>query len=117
MLKAGLFLSSASSAQQGVSSPHTRVALLTLFLLSLIGAGSAQDTRPRVNAATPTANHLRTGSPGGSNGQVQFNDLGVFGGDPAMMWDSANKVLQVFSGDPFGPAGVEVTGGGVAGKL
>jgi hypothetical protein len=35
------------------------------------------------------------GTPGGTNGQVQFNDSGVFGGDPNLIWDKANARLEV----------------------
>ncbi len=82
-------------------------------------SGTAQDVSAQVNAAALPLRRRNSGggSPGGSNGQVQFNNMGTFGGDPAATWDDVNKILQVASVDPFGPAGVEASGGGVASKL
>ncbi len=35
------------------------------------------------------------GSPGGSNGQIQFNDNSSFNGDTNLNWDSSNNILVV----------------------
>lgn len=35
------------------------------------------------------------GSPGGTSGQVQFNNAGAFGGDSELFWDNTNKRLNV----------------------
>jgi hypothetical protein len=35
------------------------------------------------------------GSPGGNTTEVQFNDSGTFGGDPAFTWDKTNNILNV----------------------
>jgi hypothetical protein len=39
-----------------------------------------------------------TGSPGGSNTQVQFNDAGAFGGDADFTYDKVTKALVIVSG-------------------
>ncbi len=36
-----------------------------------------------------------SGSPGGSNGQIQFNDNSAFNGDTNLNWDSSNNILVV----------------------
>jgi len=38
------------------------------------------------------------GTPGGSNTQVQFNNVGTFGGDPDFTYDATNNVLVVNDG-------------------
>ena len=45
------------------------------------------------------------GSPGGSSGQVQFNNAGTFGADSALSWDNADKRLTV--GPSVGTPGTE----------
>lgn len=40
------------------------------------------------------------GSPGGSNGQVQFNNSGTFGGDANLTWDNNNKRLGIGTSNP-----------------
>jgi hypothetical protein len=35
------------------------------------------------------------GTPGGSNTQVQFNDVGAFGGDTGLVWDKTNDILTI----------------------
>ncbi|MCA0197783.1 MAG: hypothetical protein LCH59_06635 [Proteobacteria bacterium] len=42
----------------------------------------------------PTAPSGGGGSPGGSSGQVQYNDAGAFGGDSAFRFDPATKALS-----------------------
>ena len=37
------------------------------------------------------------GSPGGSDTQIQFNDDGVFGGDPGLVYDTATDILTISS--------------------
>lgn len=39
-------------------------------------------------------------APGGSSGDVQFNNSGAFGGDPALFWDNANKRLGIGTASP-----------------
>jgi hypothetical protein len=41
-----------------------------------------------------------TGSPAGSNGQVQFNSSGSFGADSNFFWDNTNKRLGVGTSSP-----------------
>ena len=38
---------------------------------------------------------MRGGTPGGSDGQIQFNDNGVFNGDTNLNWDTSNNILTV----------------------
>jgi hypothetical protein len=40
------------------------------------------------------------GSPGGSNGQVQFNNSGAFGGSPNFFWDNTNNRLGIAASSP-----------------
>lgn len=40
------------------------------------------------------------GVPAGSNGYVQFNNAGVFGGDAGLFWDNTNKRLGIGTGSP-----------------
>ena len=40
------------------------------------------------------------GSPGGSNGHVQFNSSGSFGGDANLFWDNASKRLGIGTSTP-----------------
>jgi len=41
-----------------------------------------------------------TGTPGGANTQVQYNDGGAFGGDAGFVFDETNKALTVNGGTP-----------------
>lgn len=41
-----------------------------------------------------------SGTPGGSNTQIQFNDSGVFGGDSAFIWDKTNDRLGINTSSP-----------------
>ena len=43
-----------------------------------------------------------TGTPGGVNKTIQFNDGGVFGGDTSLTWDNVNKRLGLGSTTPTG---------------
>lgn len=48
------------------------------------------------NASTITINSTGgSGTPGGSNGQVQYNDGGSFGGDADFIWDDVDKRLGI----------------------
>jgi hypothetical protein len=51
----------------------------------------------KANSATSTGLEwgAATGSPGGSDTQVQFNDGGSFGGDAAFVWDKINDKLTI----------------------
>lgn len=42
------------------------------------------------------------GSPGGANGNVQFNNAGAFGGDNTFFWNNANKRLGLGTSTPIG---------------
>lgn len=54
-----------------------------------------------------------SGSPGGANTQVQFNDGGAFGGDSAFTWDKTNDILAVNGQGIFGhSASVAINSGG-----
>lgn len=41
-----------------------------------------------------------TSPPGGSNGQIQFNNSGAFGGDAGLFWDNTNKRLGIGTSTP-----------------
>jgi hypothetical protein len=41
---------------------------------------------------------IGAGSPGGSVGELQFNNTGVFGGTAGLSWDSVNQALTLASG-------------------
>jgi len=47
------------------------------------------------NTGTPSTLGGGSGSPGGSDTQVQFNDGGTFGGDAGLTYDKTNDILQV----------------------
>jgi hypothetical protein len=55
------------------------------------------------------------GVPGGSDGQVQFNDGGLFGGDSGLFWDNTGKKLGVGTETPaaklhvVGDAGLKIS--------
>ncbi len=51
---------------------------------------------------TINSTDLNTGTPGGLNKTVQFNNSGTFGGDTAMVWDNTNKRLGVGLANPNG---------------
>ncbi len=53
--------------------------------ISLVDAGSGNIT---INAS---------GTPGGGNTDIQFNQAGVFGGDPNFTWDYTNELLTINS--------------------
>ena len=55
-----------------------------------------------------------SGSPGGSNMQIQFNDGGSFAGDTALLWDKTNNRMSI--GKTGNPAvGVDMEGAHVSG--
>ena len=47
--------------------------------------------------------------PGGVNGNVQFNNSGVFGGDAAFYWDNSNKRLGLGTSAPDNSAVADIT--------
>ena len=49
------------------------------------------------NSSSPTVINFAGGggTPGGSDGQIQFNDNGVFNGDTNLNWDTSNNILTV----------------------
>lgn len=55
-----------------------------------------------------------TASPGGSDGEVQYNNGGSFGGDTNLFWDDTNQVLGVGTGTPKSGVGesLHVAGSG-----
>lgn len=46
------------------------------------------------------------GSPGGSSGEVQFNNAGAFGGDTNFFWDNTNKRMGIGTSSPSDPLDV-----------
>lgn len=46
------------------------------------------------------------GSPGGSDKEIQYNNAGVFGGDPNFTWNGSTKVLTVGGGASIKPLAV-----------
>lgn len=63
--------------------------------------GSSMDCR----SSWPTS-----GTPGGSNTQIQYNNSGVFAGDSKMTWDSANSLFKVTGGVSSTAASGQVAG-------
>jgi hypothetical protein len=58
--------------------------------VGLVPAGGANTTYLRGDGAWVTP----PGGPGGSPGQVQFNNAGSLGGDSTLTWDNTNKTLN-----------------------
>ncbi len=63
------------------------------------GATTVSGTYPNF---TISSTDLNTGTPGGLNKTVQFNNSGSFGGDTALVWDNTNKRLGVGTSAPLG---------------
>jgi hypothetical protein len=62
-------------------------------LFEFTGSGVTMDT-----TTTPTTINFAGGgggTPGGSNGQIQFNDNGAFNGDTNLNWDTSSNILTV----------------------
>ena len=61
-------------------------------LFEFTGSGVTMD-----NSSSPTVINFAGGggTPGGSDGQIQFNDNGVFNGDTNLNWDTSNNILTV----------------------
>ena len=61
-------------------------------LFEFTGSGVTMD-----NSSSPTVINFAGGggTPGGSDGQIQFNDNGVFNGDTNLNWDTTNNILTV----------------------
>jgi hypothetical protein len=53
---------------------------------------------------------LGSGTPGGSDTQIQFNDGGAFGGDADLVWDKTNNELRIGGGADMGNYKLQVTG-------
>lgn len=49
--------------------------------------------------------------PGGSNGQVQFNQAGAFGGDENLFWNNSTKRLGIGTNTPAYPLSIRSGGG------
>jgi|SRR5665213_597590 len=71
-------------ANTGVTSLNSLTGAVTL------AAGTNVTLVPSGNTLTINS----TSAPGGSNTDVQFNNSGVFGGDPTFTWDNVGKVLS-----------------------
>jgi hypothetical protein len=65
------------------------------FSVALTIAGATQDIGAALNALAPKLGNASSGLPAGLNTQVQFNNLGAFGADSQLAWNSTNKQLIV----------------------
>jgi hypothetical protein len=54
------------------------------------------------NSVLGTGDLTVSGTPAGSNGYVQFNNSGTFGGDAFFYWDNGNKYLGIGTATPSG---------------
>lgn len=61
----------------------------------LAAGTSGQFLKTQGAGANPMWDTAGSGSPGGSDTQIQFNDGGSFGGDTALTWDKTNNILYV----------------------
>jgi len=53
--------------------------------------------------ATSSLGIISGGTPGGSSGQVQFNNAGSFGGSSSLVWDSSSGRLGIGTSSPGAP--------------
>ncbi|MBI5540120.1 MAG: tail fiber domain-containing protein [Bacteroidia bacterium] len=63
------------------------------------GATTISGTYPNF---TISSTDLNSGTPGGLNKSIQFNNAGVFGGNSNLMWDNSNERLGIGLSNPSG---------------
>jgi len=83
----------------GGSGGATTLAELTDVDVSALGNGKVltyNSTTSKWEAVTPSGG----GTPAPSNGYVQFNNVGAFGGDANLFWDNTNKRLGIGTTNP-----------------
>ena len=66
-----------------------------------IGSNSANDKIPTTAAVKAYADSVSGGTVFGSDGQIQYNNSGAFGGDADFTWDDTNNRLVIGSATSF----------------
>jgi len=56
-------------------------------------------------------------NPAGSDGQIQYNNNGVFGGEASLSWDDANNRLGINEASPGAQVHIQTSGTGIIGLL
>ena len=97
----GAGLAMTGTTLSGVSAPHAPTHAAggadPVDVRGLAGfpGGSTQFLRADGTFATPAGGGGGSGTPGGANTQVQFNDAGAFAGDAGLVYDTADNQLTV----------------------
>jgi hypothetical protein len=90
------FLSTLAYSVVNAAQPNiTSVGTLNVNTLKISGGvnGYVLQTDGASNLAWVAQSGSGNGNPGGSNSQLQFNNGGVFAGDPDLTWDAGNNKL------------------------
>ena len=66
-----------------------------------IGSNSADDKIPTTAAVKAYADSVSGGTVSGSDGQIQYNNSGAFGGDADFTWDDTNNRLVIGSATSY----------------
>ncbi len=74
------------------------------------GAGKVLTSDATGKATWQTPSGGGTTTPGGSNGNVQFNNSGAFGGSNNLFWDNANNSLGIGTATPTENVDVNIAG-------